>query len=99
MYNAASAELAGQSVDSMGVWESAPWNSRWIPFPGRGQVLVEHSLNRVPRVVQCYLAFVQDGTNPVLAAGDLCRIAHIDEQSVTVWNDTNGQYFLRVVVH
>jgi hypothetical protein len=52
----------------------------------------------VPTSVFVYLSFVQTGTSPALAAGDLARVVDVDASTVTVWNDTNGSYFARVVV-
>lgn len=95
--------LAMASIDpESGSWESAPWvpgEMGWIPYPGRGQIQVEHGLGRVPRTVLVYLSFDRTGASPGLAAGDLARLIDADETTVTVWNDTNGSYFARVVVH
>jgi hypothetical protein len=71
---------------------------RWLPYPPRGQVQVEHSLGRVPTTVFVYLSFMPTGVSPALAAGDLARVVEVDASTVTVWNDTNGSYFARVVV-
>lgn len=98
MYPVGAPELARASVDPTShIWESAPLTgANLLPFPARAQVLVEHSLGRTPRNIQCYLSFVQMGGSPALAAGDLCRVVGADDQSVTVWNDTNGNFFVRI---
>lgn len=104
VFTAASPELAMASIDpESGTWQSAPWADeggtvQWLPYPPRGQVQVEHNLGRVPTSVFVYLSFVQTGTSPALAAGDLARVVDVDASTVTVWNDTNGSYFARVVV-
>ena len=91
-------------------WESSPWwdgssmdcrvpeSAAWIPYRPTSQVLIEHDLGRVPTGVLVYLSFTACGQNPALAAGDLARIASVDDRQVTIWNDTNGSYFVRVVV-
>lgn len=93
-------ELAMASTDpETGSWQSAPWSGiDWIPYPPRGQIQVEHALGRVPTTVMIYLSFDPDGSTPALAAGDLARVVDVDASTVTVWNDTNGRYFARVVV-
>ncbi len=100
-------ELAQASFDPVsGVWESAPWEgASWLPFPGQVQLRVAHGLGRVPRVVLVYLTFreVPLGGDveapPALAAGDLARVIEVTDTTITVWNDTNGNYFARVVAY
>ena len=82
-------------------WSSAPWHGpgvTWIPYRPHEQVQLEHHLGRVPTAILTYLSFTMDGQTPSLAAGDLSRVVRVDENFVTVWNDTNGTYFVRVVV-
>ncbi|GAB4198394.1 MAG: hypothetical protein OHK0013_07440 [Sandaracinaceae bacterium] len=101
IFTASSPELSMASIDpETGSWESAPWSpgeTGWIPYPPRGQIQVEHGLERVPRVVLVYLSFDRSGAAPGLAAGDLARIVDADERTITIWNDTNGSFFARVV--
>ncbi|MFN9809806.1 MAG: hypothetical protein ACK6CU_09255 [Deltaproteobacteria bacterium] len=104
VFTAASPELAMAGIDpESGTWQSAPWADcagvvRWLPYPPRGQIQLEHSLGRVPTTVFVYLSFMPTGVSPALAAGDLARVVEVDASPVTVWNDTNGSYFARVVV-
>ncbi|UJR80550.1 hypothetical protein [Sandaracinus amylolyticus] len=82
-------------------WASAPLDAEddtWIPYPGRIRIQVEHDLGRAPNGVLVYLSFTDDGRTPALAAGDLARIEVVNEDHVVIWNDTNGNYFARVVV-
>lgn len=82
-------------------WESAPWMPQdvgWIPYPGHVQLDIEHGLGREPQGVLVYLSFTPDGRNPGLAAGDLAQLRAVDETHVVVWNNTNGDYYARVVV-
>jgi hypothetical protein len=103
VFTVGSPELAMASIDpETGSWQSAPWAGEgvtWLPYPPRGQVQVEHALGRVPTTIMVYLSFAADGSTPALAAGDLARVVDVDASTVTVWNDTNGSYFARVVVH
>jgi hypothetical protein len=71
----------------------------WIPYRPHEQVQVEHSLMYTPSMILTYISFVSTGDTPSLAAGDLTRIVEVDETTVTVWNDTNGSYFVRVVAY
>jgi hypothetical protein len=102
VFTASAPELAMASVDpESGSWESAPWApgaTGWLPYPPRGQIQLEHALGRAPRVVLVYISFERSGTTPALAAGDLARVVDVDESTVTIWNDTNGSYFARVVL-
>lgn len=111
-YEAGSPELAMSSFDPLtNVWQSAPWEgAAWIPYPGRATIQVSHTLGRVPRQVLVYLAFQEipfdagpgpgeGDTPPALAAGDLARVVDVTATTVTVWNDTNGAFFARIVLY
>lgn len=97
---ALSPELEMSSLDPDGViWESAPWSGTdWIAYSPRTQLHISHPLGHTPRAVLVYISFVAAGTTPALAAGDLARIVQVSESDVTIWNDTNGTYFARVVI-
>lgn len=102
VYTTESPELAMASIDpESGSWESAPWmqsaDSRWLPYPSRGQLQVEHNLGRTPQNIIVYLAFERTGEDPAQASGNLARIVDADDTTLTVWNDTNGNYFARIV--
>ncbi len=90
------------SIDpTSGIWSSAPWAGggvTWIPFRPHEQVQVEHTLPYTPSVVLTYISFVQTGETPSLAAGDLSRVVDVSGTTVTVWNDTNGSYFVRIAL-
>lgn len=102
----ASVSPMGATGDDVSSWESVPWRDEahpevvrpWIPYPGHVQLQVHHEQGRIPRAVLVYLSFVENGQNPALAAGDLARVVDVNEEFVTVWNDTNGAYFARVVL-
>lgn len=109
-FPAAAMELELASLDPVtNIWESAPWSGAiWLPFPAQTQVRVEHGLGRIPRAVEVYLGFQEmplgnvppmRDTPPALASGDLARIVEVTPTTVTVWNDTGGDYFARIVLH
>jgi hypothetical protein len=86
---------------TMNAWESAPWSGpgvEWLSYGPHVQLQVQHQLGRVPTGVNTYISFVASGQNPSQAAGDLARIVEVTDDHVTVWNDTNGSYFARIVV-
>jgi hypothetical protein len=99
-YTADAPELAMASIDpASGAWESMPWTGTdWLPYGPRAQLQVTHGLGRLPRTVLVYLAFDELGSDPACAAGDLARVIEVTDTTVTVWNDTNGIYFARIVV-
>lgn len=95
-----SPELAHAGVSDAGVWESAPWSAPdapWIPYPPRVTVELEHTLGYAPSVVLVYISFDAEATTPALAPGDLAEILDVTDTTITVHNDTNGSYFIRVV--
>ena len=69
----------------------------WLPFRPHEQVQVEHTLLYTPSVIHTYLSFVSTGDTPSESAGDLTRVVEVSETTITVWNDTNGTYFVRIV--
>ncbi|MDQ3031431.1 MAG: hypothetical protein M3Y87_03370 [Myxococcota bacterium] len=86
----------GETVRS---WATAPWTGHdWIPYVGPIVLDIDHDLGRVPQGVLVYLSFTEEGLNPGLAAGDLAQILEVTEDRVVIWNNTNGAYFVRVVV-
>ena len=102
VYPADAPELSDASVDAEGVWESAPWPApgiAWLPYPGRATVEVEHGLGRVPRLVEVYISFAEDGSESALAAGDLARVISVDASTLAIRNDTNAQLFVRIVAY
>lgn len=99
-YSADSPELANASVSAEGIWESSPWSDApWLPYPPQATIEVEHTLARVPRVVDVYISFDPDGFEPAPAAGDLARIITADEMVVGVRNDTESVLFARITAY
>lgn len=96
---------AAMTIPGGSAWESSPWASpdggpsvHWLSYGPHVQLDVQHGLGRVPTGVITYISFVESGLDPSQAAGDLARLVEITDDHVTVWNDTNGVYFARVVV-
>lgn len=88
-------------LEAGSAWESSPWmgtDVHWLPYGPHEQLRVHHTLGRTPVGVITYISFTEDGFDPSQAAGDLARLVEVDDQNVTVWNDTNGSYFARIVV-
>lgn len=87
-----------------GVWESSPWVSEstgcgFLPYDGNTAYRVPHTLGRVPRNVQVYVAFTQDGAACAIAPGDMARILYVDVDAVVVENQTEANLFFRVVLN
>lgn len=87
------------------VWESAPWPTtgaaatcEWINFDGRQTYIIEHNRGAVPLLVAPYLSFHPNGDSSVPSAGDMTRIIAVDENTVTLRNNTNENFFLKLVL-
>lgn len=88
-------------IPSTDTWESSPWTGtdvHWLPYGPHEQLDVQHSLGRMPTGVITYISFTENGFDPSQAAGDLARLVEVTPDHVTVWNDTNGSYFARIVL-
>ena len=100
--DSACAETDLASDGSVAAWESAGWppapRCDWLLFDGRRTVELNHGLGRTPRDVSIYLAFEPDGRSAAPAAGDLARILAADADSVQLRNETNEDFFLKVVL-
>ena len=97
----ASASPPGATGADVTSWESMPWRDDahpWLAYPAHAQLQIDHEQGRVPTGVVVYISFVESGENPAVAPGDLARIVDVNDEFVTVWNDTNSAYFARVVL-
>jgi hypothetical protein len=95
------ADLAEAALTDAGVWQSAPWASAtvgWTSFPDRTKLVLPHPLGRIPTSVEVYLSFYTDGASSFLASGDLARIMRVDADSVTLANNTNECFYVRLVL-
>lgn len=83
-------------------WESAGWfgdTCDWIEFSPRTSFEVDHPLGRVPKAVLMYISFTPDGASSTLASGDSGLIVGATSATVTLRNNTEQRFYLRVVAH
>lgn len=85
-----------------GVWESNPWTSAdpdcgYLEYAGETTYRIAHSLGRVPRSVDLYLSFSAAGDSVAPPAGDMTRIQEVSDTHIEVRNQTDAEFFLRVV--
>ena len=81
-------------------WESAGWfgdTCDWVEFTPRTSFEVEHPLGRVPKAVLIYISFNPDGSSSTLASGDTGLIVGATAETVTVRNNTEQRFYLRLV--
>jgi hypothetical protein len=81
-------------------WESAGWfgsTCEWTRFAPRTTLEIDHPLGRIPKSVLLYIAFSADGGSATLASGDSGLILGATSATVTVRNNTDQRFFLRVV--
>lgn len=97
--------LSEATTDDLGAWTSAPTTrAAWIPYVGRGSVQVAHGLGRVPTSVEAYLSGDSDDSDAerprssFLGAGNIVTITDVDADTVTLKNNTPGDFYLRLVV-
>jgi hypothetical protein len=81
-------------------WETAGWfgdTCAWIEFSGSTSYQIEHPLGRVPKSVLLYIAFDATGASATLASGDAGLIVGATAETITVRNNTQQRFYLRVV--
>lgn len=79
-----------------GVYESSPWHSAYLDFPGGHRYAFVHGLGRAPPLVQVYLAFVPDPDWTAPCSGNSCEIS-VTDTVVQVKNDTCSEFWVKVV--
>lgn len=90
---------AGMNAD---VWQSSSWSvadGSWIRFPARTAVSIPHPLGRSPGSVNVYVSFDASGAAAAIASGDLAHIDAVTDERVTLSNNTNEDFFVRVALH
>ena len=97
--------LQDSSLDSEGRWQSAPSaDSLWLSLSGRRTLVVEHDLGREPSVAHVYLSFDKDDRDTertrsfFIGAGDTAHLSSFTDETVTVENTTNADFYLRLVL-
>ncbi|MBK6810026.1 MAG: hypothetical protein IPG81_14220 [Sandaracinaceae bacterium] len=81
-------------------WESAGWfgdTCDWVEFTPSTSFEVEHPLGRIPKSVLIYISFTPNGASSTLASGDSGLIVGATAETVTVRNNTEQRFYLRVV--
>lgn len=97
------ADLPGQRLDEERcVWQSVPWSgTEWLSYPGRVTLDMEHPLGICggePADVTVYLSFDRQGRFAAQGAGDPVVVESVSASRVVLRNNTNQDYFVRVVV-
>ena len=91
--------------EERGMWWSAPLSGTpWIPLGRRGTVVIHHGLGEVPVSVEVYLSFVDDDSQLekprsfFLVSGDVANIVRATEDELEIRNNTQGQFYIRVLL-
>jgi hypothetical protein len=83
------------------LYESAPWQGPFQPFPANSEISFVHHLGLTPQIVSTYLSFDQSASpqhNVAENAGNSALITCVDAEVIHVRNDTcEGKWFIRVV--
>ena len=85
-------------------WQSTTWGDaaapgcEWHAFSARSTLTVEHPLGDPPAIVLVYVSFDASGRGATLASGDIALIDTVNDFEVTVRNNTNENFFARVVL-
>ncbi len=80
-----------------GTYESSPWKTGLLPFPGGKQYQLVHHLGFTPALVEIFLAFSADGERVAPCAGNSCLARCVDDEMIWIKNDTCAEYWIRVV--
>ncbi len=81
-------------------WETAGWfgdTCEWIEFSPTTSYAIEHPLGRVPKSVLIYISFTANGASATLASGDSGLIVGATAERITVRNNTQQRFYMRVV--
>ncbi len=85
-----------------GAWESAPFfpeaGCEWFEFRHDTSYRVAHTLARVPRSYEVYVAFAADGRASAPAAGDMAVLVDLDDEDIVLRNRTGEDFFVRLVL-
>jgi hypothetical protein len=79
-----------------GGYESSPWGSGLLPFPGRKQYQLEHRLGFTPSGVEIFIGFGPDDKWAAPCSGNSCLVC-VDDQIIWIKNDTCADFWVRVV--
>jgi hypothetical protein len=97
-------ELPCNMTRTDGVWESHPWppiddeQCHWLEFRGCSEYQIEHPLGRIPTLVVGYTSFDQDGGFATVGSGNSFVIEEASASTVTIRNDQNQLFYLKLVL-
>jgi hypothetical protein len=97
-------ELPCNMTSADGVWESHPWppiedeQCYWLEFRGCSQYEIEHPLGRKPGSILGYTSFDPDGGFATLGSGNSFIIEESSTSTVTIRNDQNQLFYLKLVL-
>ena len=97
-------ELPCNMTNADGVWESHPWppiadeQCYWLEFRGCSQYEIEHPLRRIPTLVVGYTSFDPDGGFATTASGNSFIVEEASTSTVTIRNDQNQLFYLKLVL-
>lgn len=80
---------------------AAEASARWIHLRGKQDQIsltIEHRLGRAPGVVLPYISFHPSGCGSTIASGDVLLIDHVDVDTLQVRNNTQEDFYLRLVL-
>jgi hypothetical protein len=83
-------------TSTAGVYESSPWKSGLLPFPGGKQYQLEHHLGFTPSIVQIFLAFSPEREELAPCSGNSCLVRCVDDEMIWIKNDTCAEFWVRV---
>jgi hypothetical protein len=94
------AALYTEGTTANGVYRSSSWDAEDLVEFAPGQVIrFEHGLGVVPASYEVYVTAARtgDGSELVPASGDQVELVSIDDEAITVHNDTCSDWFILLV--
>jgi len=94
------AALYTEGTTKDGVYQSSSWDTDDLIEFAPGQIIrFEHRLGVVPSSYQVYVTAARsgDGSELVLATGDQAELVSIDDEAITLHNDSCSDWFILVV--
>ncbi len=91
----------GSFIDE-NTWQSVAVDADWLPFPHQTRIDFKHPLGRAPYEVLVWISAEQrpverPGANFTLAGGDVATISAQRADTVSVYNGTCADYYVRIL--
>jgi hypothetical protein len=83
------------------VYETSTASGEHLNFSSGAQYRIHHGLGGKPMLVQPWVSFSSsgvDGGNEAVPAGNMVEILEVTDDYVTVFNESCGDYWLRMVI-